>query len=74
MVDGGLVPPEGDGLASPDASRSRACGTCGWAGPETSMADAGDPLRLACPRCGEPVAPDLPSADEVRAARRSPEP
>ncbi len=29
---------------------------------------------LACPRCGAPVAPDLPSVLEILAARRTPRP
>jgi hypothetical protein len=28
---------------------------------------------LACPRCGEPLAPGVPSVAEILAARRTPE-
>jgi DNA-directed RNA polymerase subunit RPC12/RpoP len=68
-----------DGAATtPDPDRSLACPDCGWQGPETAMrgAGAGDPAGtdLACPRCGAPVQPDMPSVPEILAARRMPLP
>ncbi len=34
----------------------------------------GDPVGgdLACPRCGAPVAPEMPSVGQILAARRTP--
>lgn len=62
-----------------EAGRPVSCRECGWTGTVRAHGqsdpgvDAGDPAAPACPRCGAIAAPDLPSADEIRAARQTPE-
>jgi len=69
---------DGPGPARDTTDRSHGCPGCGWRGPETATrgASAGGPAGadLACPRCGAPVAADLPSIPEILAARRGPQP
>ncbi len=62
-----------------DAGRTVSCADCGWTGTALSGgrsepdADDRDTAAPACPRCGAVIQPDLPSADEIRAARQMPE-
>ncbi|MEI7744947.1 MAG: hypothetical protein WCK58_14510 [Chloroflexota bacterium] len=45
-----------------DPWRTADCGSCGWGGAASGSG--------TCPRCGAVSVPEMPSADEVRAARR----
>jgi hypothetical protein len=45
-----------------DPGRLLACGQCGWQGPDASE----------CPWCHEPVTGEMPTAEEIIAARRNP--
>jgi hypothetical protein len=67
------------GVVHVEADRPATCRDCGWTGSAASVgrpesgADTVDPVAEVCPHCGAIVAPDLPSVDEIRAARRAPE-
>jgi hypothetical protein len=51
-----------------------ACDHCGWEGPEAAVGTGGmgpfDGLAAGCPRCGSTVAHEMPTIEEVQAARR----
>jgi hypothetical protein len=69
-------------LRGPDPDTALACADCGWHGAETAqppgpgafgLAEAGSITIHACPRCGVPLSPNLPSVADILAARRTPE-